>query len=277
MITKENVCACIVIYNPNTDRLKENLSAVYNQVNEVYLLNNGSINIDDVKKLLENFSNVVLVDLKENLGIAKALNAGFELAETKSYSWVLTLDQDSVAYPELVAQYLNYIELDDVGQLTCVIQDRNTEAVSMLNEDYSIVDWCITSAAFVKLVAWKAVKGFDEKLFIDGVDYDFSLSLNEMGFKTYKINYCGLLHEIGKISRIIKIFGKNHPIYNHNASRRYYICRNNIYLARKHKSLSLFKAFFNNVARIFFVFIFEKGKIAKLKAGIKGLFDGYKI
>lgn len=240
-------------------------------------MNNGSENILEIKALVRFNEKIELIDLKHNYGIAAALNRACEKGISEGYEWILTLDQDSVCMDNLVQNYLNYINMTDIGQMTCIIQDRNTRSIEAISENYRKVEWAITSGAFVRLAAWKKINGFDEKLFIDGVDYDFSLTLAEHGFCTIRINYIGLLHEVGKISKEVRVFGKKHQVFNHNKLRRYYICRNNIYIARKHKKLSVIKAFLKNIARIIFVFLFENQKFEKLKAGVAGLRDGFRL
>ena len=51
-----DISAGIVIFNPDINRLKENISAVIVQCAHVYLVDNGSNNIDEVKKLLNQYN-----------------------------------------------------------------------------------------------------------------------------------------------------------------------------------------------------------------------------
>lgn len=66
--------AGIVLYNPNIDRLAENLTAICSQTNQVYLFNNGSSNIAEIKTLISSYQNVILFNNIVNAGIAYALN-----------------------------------------------------------------------------------------------------------------------------------------------------------------------------------------------------------
>lgn len=276
MIKDRKYCCCIVLYNPDIQRINENIKAIKCQVEKVFLINNGSDNIKDIIYLIADYDNVEMIDLKTNKGIATALNTGCKIANTQGFSWILTLDQDSVCKEKLISHYVEHIRNDDVGQMTCIIEDRNREnnlEHAILENTY--VDWCITSGSFINLSAWERIGGFDDNMFIDGVDRDFGLILKEHGYKTLKIGYVGLLHEVGKISSCINLFGTTHPIYNHSSIRKYYICRNNIYLARKHKELSIVKELLKTIARIVLVFFFEKDRIEKLKKSIVGIRDGF--
>lgn len=97
--------AGIVLYNPNIQRLAENLTAICSQTRQVYLFNNGSSNIGEIKDLIRNYQNVILFNNNDNAGIAFALNRLINKAKNDGYKWVVTLDQDSVAPPNLVAEY----------------------------------------------------------------------------------------------------------------------------------------------------------------------------
>lgn len=47
------VLAGIVLYNPETDRSQENIDAIYQQVDTVLLIENGSSNTDYKKQLTD--------------------------------------------------------------------------------------------------------------------------------------------------------------------------------------------------------------------------------
>ena len=76
------ILAGITIYNPNIDRLKENIEAIFLQVEEVVCVDNGSDNYEHIKQLLLlDYPEVVVIQNKKNLGVAKALNQMFEYAK----------------------------------------------------------------------------------------------------------------------------------------------------------------------------------------------------
>ncbi len=274
MININKICACIVLFNPNIERLLENISSVVKQVDCVFLINNGSDNLNEITLICNKDNKLKLIDLKENKGIAYALNCACLKAIEFGYEYILTLDQDSVCMDDLISNYITYLK-PEIGQIGCVIKDRNEMKVNNI-DNVSEVDWMITSGSLVNLMVWKKIGGYDDELFIDLVDTDFGLTIIENGYKNIIIPYVGLLHEIGHISKNIKIFGKSHPVYNHSSFRRYYICRNSIIVAKKHKKLNVYKSYLKVIGRIIFIFIFEKEKFKKLKAGLKGLKAGSK-
>lgn len=269
------ICAGIVLYNPDITRLIENINSIIKQVDNIILIDNGSKNINSVRKKIQKYKDVILFCNNNNLGIATALNQLAQEAKKQGYYWILTLDQDSVCQPYLIEEYRKYILLPYIGMITCNIIDRNFGIESKTSEcNYEECKFCITSGALMNLNVWEKIGKFDDLMFIDKVDYDICLSIREHGFKIIRVNYDGLLHEIGHAKKI-NILGRKCLFFNHSPFRRYYIAKNAIYCAKKHKSLNIIKEFLIAVLDILLVFLFEKNKISKFKASVCGLRDGF--
>lgn len=276
MDEKTRICAGIVLYNPDIERLSENIDSIISQVDKVILVDNGSSNINEVK---QNFCSdkISFIFNEKNKGIATALNQLAIEAGNSGYTWILTLDQDSVCQSGLIEKYKKYISLPDVGILTCNIIDRNFGIESSADQaEYEECKFCITSGSLMNIEMLKQIGGFDDEMFIDKVDYDICLSMRENGKKILRVNYNGLLHEIGHAQKV-KIVKLELLFFHHSAFRRYYITRNAIYCAKKHKNLSLLKETLIALLDMVLVFIFEENKFAKLKGSIKGLFDGFRM
>ena len=211
---KEFRClAGIVLFNPDTKRLAENIEAVSGQCTEVLLIDNGSDDVCETDSMISKFNNVTLIKNGENLGIAKALNKILDYALAHEYDWFLSLDQDSICAKGLIPVYAKYVS-DNIGQLTCNIADRNVTNASNIDpldvEDdklYKECEACITSGAFNNTKALAAMGGATERLFIDGVDLDLSMKLRKAGYRIVKVEVNGLLHELGKREKY-KLFGK---------------------------------------------------------------------
>ncbi len=172
MYNKSDVCAVIVSYNIGTDLLKC-FNSIYNQVNEVVIVDNGS-NMETISVLngLEQLPNVKIFYNKENRGIAVALNQGVRYAINKGYDWVLTLDHDSKATPEMIERMLGaYNNLNDSEKNdTFIIVPRHVEerfhkninTYNQLKNNFVITE--ITSGNLVKTATYREI-GFMKKLF----------------------------------------------------------------------------------------------------------------
>lgn len=270
------IFAGIVLYNPEMNQLIENIEHIIHQVDVVLLVDNGSKNADEIKKLLDSYENVRYIDLHENKGIAYALNVIAGEAEKANAKWVITLDQDTVCENDIIERYKPYLYLEKVGQLTCNYRDRNFKDISKkadMDKQVEEVTWCITSAALLNIEAWKNAGGFDETLFIDEVDYDICLTMREKGYRIYNVNFIGFTHEIGN-GKTIKLGLLEMKTWNHSPMRRYYGVRNAVIVARKHKELNFYRAILGAIKHMIIIFIFENQKWEKLKAGLQGLHDG---
>lgn len=281
---KDLTAAGIVLYNPDINRMKENINAIVNQVDYVILVDNGSKNKSDIETAIEHSfhtSDKLIINFSQkNNGIAWALNQIFKIAEEQSVKWVLTLDQDSVCPSDIIESYINYstsISKNKIGILCPTIVDKNAGILEGDVHKTEEIKRCITSGSFTSLAAWKQLSGFDEKMFIDGVDFDFCDRLRRNGYKIIRIGSICLTHELGKITTHRFLF-KTVKVQNHSALRKYYIVRNRFYVSRKEKNpFAILTSFFFVIKFSATIFLFEKNRRKKLKAVFKGMCDGLKL
>ena len=278
---EQESCAGIVTYNPDIERLQSNVEAVKrNNIETIIIVDNGSKNIAELEKSINAYGRMRLIKNVENKGIAHALNQIFETACTIGVKWVLTLDQDSVINDDMMQVYGRYFETGkNIASITSIRHDR---AYSKMqdhdNTPTEYVNRCITSGNLVQVDAWSAVHGFDNRLFIDMVDYDFCYRLREKGYKILRINQPCILHELGKPT-VVKFMGKERFVYNHNAFRKYYIFRNYIYTLRNYGQFAKQYDSYSFLVRLFIkTLLYEKeDKWIKLREMISGVHDGFKL
>ncbi|MDP2364394.1 MAG: glycosyltransferase family 2 protein [Ignavibacteria bacterium] len=271
-----NVASVVILYNPEISVL-DNLNSYLNQVDKLFVVDNSDdINISLIDKI-KCLSNVEYIWNKTNLGIAAALNIGIKKASDEGYEYLLTMDQDSEAPPNMVSNLLE-----------CFTQDPKIALVSPLlhhpigrNINYKPTKLCEqvlfvwTSGNLLKLNILKITDGFKEDLFIDYVDHEFCLRLNKMGFKIYTCYKTILKHNLGKINEINLFFRKVYPT-NHSALRLYYRTRNRFYVKKVYKNIA--PEFFRQTSLDFWmcyikVILFEKDKLKKLKMILIGYID----
>lgn len=270
------ICAGIVLYNPNEDRLAENINAILPQVSWLILVDNGSNNIESILKQWDKKSKIKFILNIKNEGIAKALNQMCETASAANFKWILTLDQDSVCPSNLIENFLKYTKLNKIG-IICPRFELNIDG-HILNKTTSsvdYVDYCITSASLTNLEAWYKSGKFDEWMFIDCVDYDFCLKLINKGYRIIRLNDVVINHEVGNLQIMKLPYGKKIILHNHNPIRNYYISRNTIYILKKYwKNKSVYKWIPRLIYWQIFKLAFEKNKIKTLKSFFKGVKDG---
>ena len=128
----------------------------------------------------------------------------------------------------------------------------------------------------MNILAVQDVGGYDNKMFIDKVDLDICIALRKKGYKIFKIQYEGLLHEIGHARQINLLFRK-WEVYNHPAIRRYYMCRIASYLLKKYVSVYTLKFFLKEIFQTLLVLIFEDNNQEKIVKSCKGFIEGFKM
>ncbi len=292
------IFAGIITYNPDMDKLMDNIKVVLPQVDGLLIVDNGSENTTDINKLIQrvnvehnpNFTDILFRANEKNKGVAYALNQIMNKAESLGANWVLTLDDDTEIYPDLLSKYRKFIESEEVeglASISCLRKDRQykeknravtvTEVVNSSCQEYDIVKTCITSGNLVLVDAWRQVKGFNNRLFIDMVDDDFCLKLGEKGYKIARLNTHGFLHEMGENIQHVSFMGKDKVVFGYSPIRKYYTARNIRYIVnRYHMGL-------NNeytrylIKRIVGTLFYEKNKLKGLTAYIKGYKAGRKL
>lgn len=271
------VLAGIVLYNPEIERLKENIKNVINQVDKLILIDNAS---DNISKVEEIYKDVTIIKNSENLGIGYALKQIMEYAQRNNYDWALTLDQDSVIKNNLVENYLRYINIEEnIGILTCNIIDRNfnEKFEAFENKEYVSIKRCITSASFMSVKIYSMLQGYNAEMFIDMVDWDICAQFIENGYKIIRINFDGILHEVGK-GKNVRFLWMKWISFNHSAFREYYISRNRFYLCKKHPTQYKFLVeFFRELKSWIIILLYEDSKIKKIKAKTRGIMDYKKL
>lgn len=276
------VAAIIVSYNPDSN-LFDSINLLLNQVEKVIIVDNGSKEkyVKYIKSINEDKIKIILN--KENLGIATALNIGVRKALENGYEWILTMDQDSKASPDMVKKMFNVynsINREERKDILSIFPNFVDERIQSIEENsnmnsYEYVDADITSGNLLRKEVFEKVGFFDDSLFIDLVDTDFCMRLNEKGIKMIKIRDAVLYHSLGESKTIKGILGSFNTS-NHSALRRYYMTRNRFYIWEKYKGLNSFTL--NRDKKLFkkeFVKIIlgEKDKVNKIKMVLRGYKD----
>lgn len=276
------VAAIIVSYNPDSN-LFDSINLLLNQVEKVIIVDNGSKEkyVKYIKSINEDKIEIILN--KENLGIATALNIGVRKALENGYEWILTMDQDSKASPDMVKKMFNVynsINREERKDILSIFPNFVEERIQSIEENsnmnsYEYVDADITSGNLLRKEVFEKVGFFDDSLFIDLVDTDFCMRLNEKGIKMIKIRDAVLYHSLGESKTIKGILGSFNTS-NHSALRRYYMTRNRFYIWEKYKGLNSFTL--NRDKKLFkkeFVKIIlgEKDKVNKIKMVLRGYKD----
>ena len=229
------MCAGIVTYNPDLKRLTNNIEAVAKQVKTVFIVDNYSNNITEIKKLQIRYVNVVLIENKKNYGIAKALNQMSLQALDNGYDWILTLDQDTVIPYDLIEKFSLHINNQEVGIICPAVEYSGSDKITKGKNETEYISACMTSASLTKLSVWKELGGFREDYFIDFVDNEYCMRLRIHNYKILRLNTSVMNHQLGEMvhKKLLGIISINSS--KHSPLRLYYMTRNNYVFIKEYK------------------------------------------
>lgn len=229
----------VILYNPESHNTLENILSYSAGLSKLYILDNSEQQNSEWDSLSKKIgSHVEYINYGCNEGISKRLNTAAHKAIHDGFDYLLTMDQDS-SFPEgAFDKFLSEIENCSINKVAQF--GVNSDPVHLKESNTPLViDSLITSGTVLDLAIFKIVGNFDEKLFIDFVDVEYSLRCNYKGYINIMFLNIILNHSIGykKMGRSFKNFKKT-PRILHAPLRAYYIVRNGLYLLFKVKHVS---------------------------------------
>ncbi|MBE6158959.1 MAG: glycosyltransferase family 2 protein [Firmicutes bacterium] len=261
----------VVLYNPSVDNIKF-INTYVDEVDKLYVVDNSDDNI----KRLNSTDKIEYVKLNKNMGIAHALNVGAKRAIKDKFKYLLTLDQDSKITKKNIKDMKSFIGKTKLKKIGLVSPYQDIDSGDKLPEDeYTDIIEIMTSGNIIYLNAYQEIGGFKDWLFIDAVDLEYCLNLHKHGYKVLRLNNVIMKHNLGNYS-IHKFLGKDYRCSNHNATRRYYMVRNNLYVRDMyHDMFPEYTDWLIGVQKgqAKRVFMFEKNKFKKLRYMYKGYND----
>lgn len=230
------ITAVIVAYNPDLDLLKRIIQLLQIQGCTVCVVNNSKFDLENIGP------EVVILNLKENKGIAFAQNCGMQWAYVKNEAdFVLQMDQDSIPSEDLIdSLILSWQILLDlkikVGLIGSQDIDRDThkKAEAKFNKGKKVpgtelieVNEILSSGSLIPRSTFEQLGGPDAKLFIDLVDFEYCWRITNAGLLVIKSPQSKIFHKLGdgqvKILGFLEV-GLPKPF------RHYYSIRNTVYL-----------------------------------------------
>jgi rhamnosyltransferase len=294
-LSKSAICAVVVTRDPSPD-LKSRLATVKDQVSEIVLVDNGSFgrsltSVNDAVKI----NRVSLLTNEGNLGIATALNQGIQVAIERGYSWVLSLDQDSLPANDMVEQMCNlYSDLPNQTKIAILapkIIDANVgkearylRKKSLFRYQHALctntllddVTMVITSGALINLSVYKEIGGYREDFFIDYVDTEYCLRAILKEFRIIVACQAELQHGFGNRQEVgrgpLTLYPSFHP-----PNRWYTSSRNRIPMIIKFGRKLPHWLLYEFVASAYIIMrmiLTEDRKLAKIQALFQGSWDG---
>jgi rhamnosyltransferase len=288
-VIKDPVIAVVVAYHPRAGELEASIKGLLQNFKETVVVWNGPHPFKTPTFLKD--KRIHLLDMKDNVGLARALNAGIDKAFQLGAAWVYLSDQDSMLprdFKSLAIKYSQHIPkpykvaaigpvyfnqvTKEVGRIIRTAFLRRRRDKPNMNESYIETDYLITSGSFISKTAFKDIGPMLDELFIDLIDVEWGLRAKSRGYKSFVLPKAILDHKLGDDN--FKIFRVAFPI--HSPLRVYYYFRNSIclygkdYISLNWKLIDLVR----NIFRFFFYVILIKPRIQYLKMALLGIFHG---
>jgi rhamnosyltransferase len=262
-----------MLYNPEISML-DNLNSYLCQVDWLFVVDNSEVPNATVVQRLEAVPGVSYFSNGGNLGVASALNKGAELALAAGYAYLLTMDQDSMARPGMVAALLNCFEDDEFGQraMAAPLLVANDSALPGGTPHCEEILFAMTSGCLLKLEAYTTSGPFMDDLFVDYVDIEYSMRLCRDGHTLVRSHNALLEHRVGHQLPVAGSF----TITTHSPIRMYYKTRNRLLIWNWYGSIFPGFCWVDRLRiwrEIFRLLLFEPDKWEKLKMMVMGIRD----
>lgn len=271
----KSVLAVVVSFNDGAALIKT-VNALVSQVDKVVIVDNGSSpeTLYCIAEL-ETTLGITPIYLHENIGIGGALNIGVSIARKEHFDWILTMDQDSVAAPQMVSEMFMSAETCQDAAVICPL--LVADGVEKVNKDKAVTS-AITSGNLVKVSCLQFVGDYNERYFIDSVDFEFSLRIRNAGYKIVKCGSANLHHRLGE-TRVVSMMEYKYHYILHSPLRRYYMYRNHMYLVSgfwSRNPVFLMKKTIIAIYGIVEITIFDPQRWANLKMMGRGVADFFR-
>ena len=230
------VLAIVISYFPNKEDLTRNIEAFKEYVDKILIWENTPEDMAAAYRFVHD-AKVFYCGSGENVGIPKALNYAWHLANEQHFDYILTMDKDSrwEGFGDFLKEA---IRVESMEECVCGPYTTNARDAGLLAESETI----ITSGALVPVSVLNMVGGWPETFKIDCVDFDFCCKCKVYGVKSYMLNR-GTLHQtFGKtiLARSIRT-GRYREIAGYSPQRLYYIVRNSVILKKMYSAFPLGK------------------------------------
>ena len=272
------ILGIVVLFHP-PENMKENILSYIHSLDKLILWNNSLHEPIFSEKDSIYEEKIIEMGNGNNVGIGVALNEAVNHAKKFHYNFLLTMDQDG--------RFLDFSKYLDIVK-RCV----ENEGISIFTPNFIIhnkelyvnkepiidVEASMTSGALYPIQIFNEIGIFRDDFFIDSIDIEFCLRAKRYGIPTKIVTAACLFHEAGYQKKKHKFLWKTFFPNEYSPMRSYYIIRNSLITKSLYPDANCWKGFLYYwfYKRLFFVVLYEKSKIAKVKSLLLGYIHGKK-
>jgi rhamnosyltransferase len=228
----DSVCAIVVAYFPDKE-FDVRVGKLLTQVARVVVVDNTPDETSEPRfnRRFHDMAQVHLIENRANLGISVALNQGLQYALNGGFKWILTLDQDTECFPDMVDALIKVSRCCErkatvIGGNYLDLQTDQTKVPVGGAGDFLEQKTVITSGSLIDVRMAAEVGEFRDDYFIDQVDHEFCLRARAHGYQIVISRKVVMTHSVGRPGGVRVPFMGRLP--NHPPLRKYYIARNTV-------------------------------------------------
>lgn len=230
------VAGMVTIYHSEKTVLS-NVSSYVNQVGKLYVIDNSETpDLELLRELQAISPSVVCLPGRGNEGLAVALNRAAQQAISDGFTHLLTMDDDSSLPAGAVELLLATINAaDNIGMVAGGIVDPNSKKAKRppkrpdIRQELTL----ITAGSILKLEAYQKAGPFQDELFIDWVDLEYSFRLSRHGYILLTNPQIRVFHRLGIKKKTYLLGFIPYRWRSHNPIRLYYKFRNGTYILNR--------------------------------------------
>lgn len=270
-IRHSRIAGVVVLYQPE-DSVVDNVATYIRDLEILFVFDNSPDESKRVVQRILRFDNTRYITKGSNVGIATAFNIAAGVAQQEGFDYLLTMDQDSAAYENMIPTMVSAIgHCRSIGLITPFHVDRNAPMTPPNIEKEKVVV-AMASGNLLNLEAYARCGSFLDKLFIDSIDTEYCLRLQTLGYDVVRVNTALLSHAMGKFTCRTFLWRKVYPS-NYSPIRHYYQTRNRFHIRRLYREK--FPDYFAKDLKLFWatlvkVLLYEQERWRKLRMILKG-------
>lgn len=247
---KVKILSVLPVYYPD-DTIKANIMTYINEIDFLIIVNNSKSDLSSLlielptDKVYEYVPNV-------NIGLSKSYNFALKYALENKYEFLLLMDQDSFFINNLFWGIIKHLQINPkISLISAATSSDRSDFVESFDENFYNRKILMSSGTLVRLNIISKIGFFDEKLFIDEIDHDYSIRCHLNGYLNLTTYKTFISHSVGETYTCKFPFNllKNQIIL-HKPFRYFHIFKNGRYMISKY----LFKDFKFSLNRIFYLF-----------------------
>ncbi|ADL33456.1 glycosyl transferase GT2 family [Butyrivibrio proteoclasticus B316] len=217
-----DIVGLISVYNP-TKQIVDNIIGLLPYLEKWIILDDSDPTfITDNKLSSLQSSKVSYHRNNKNLGLARTLNYGIGEAIDMGAKWIMIMDSDSSFSTDVISVYKDYISSNEVMQVALLAPQHNySRHIRKPDVGIRYRRKVMLSGALLNVSVIAQIGLFDERFYIDGLDYEWCQRAFTRGYKIIECQEAVIDHNPG-IEKQARLFGKILFRYGWDKPERYY-------------------------------------------------------